>query len=165
MKIFVNEFPRTKEECLLKRICPNYEFCMDTNECNFLTLHSNSLIEDKKQMSTKEKVEKILLEELGARVDLKGFIYCSKTLAYLEEHNCDQSDKFTALLYDIAQELGTTYIRLERSLRHFIYSIIEIGSWDDIIRIFGKKYEIDFKGNIPLKEFCFGLLRYAQLKD
>ena len=64
----------------------------------------------------KKKIE-MILDKLQIPIDLAGYKYW---ITMLEKFNEDKEAKITALYIEVAKEHHTTYIRVERSLRHAV---------------------------------------------
>ena len=157
MKIIVNEFPKTKGDCIFKRICPIFEFCDDTSKCEFMQLST-----PKEDAPLGEKVRRILINDLNADPELSGFEYTVNMIKYIDETGYSRTKNFMSLHEIIANQNGhTTKQGVERSIRHMVSKILDTSDYSKIELIFGKKYAREYI-NIPTKRFIYGLYEYAK---
>ena len=158
MKVLVDEFPKTKGECLFKRICPVFEFCNNTEECSFMRISEPKKI---KEETLEEKVQQVLLNELGVGIELAGFKYIVDIITYIDENNLNQYDPFMQIYEGVAELNNRSWESVERCVRHVIIKVLDIGNWDAIEKIFGAQYKIDC-AKLPTKRFVFGIYKYAK---
>lgn len=113
MKILVDSLPDSREECVLRDSCPEYDICSDPNNCLRLTCVKHKIYLDEKDI-IKETIKKLKIMP-----DLSGHNYIIKAVLIIRE--CEDRLYIMDVYKAIAVCFGCSYKAVERDIRTAIY--------------------------------------------